>query len=431
MTSAARRDSTMVIAAAVASGIGAYVFQAIGTRALGDVGYAPISVLLTIQYLALTVALYPIETFISRSVTRSGRSSTRANGGVFGLRIWVLSTAAVVAIGAAVWHENLFGRSYGDFAIIATITVVAYGAFMALKGRLAGSERFGGYAIATALESLGRVAVTIPVIAISNTPRAVAWMLPVGPILVLVWALGRRTPNAKADGEEGDIGPPPSAAAYLAATTLSNAVLQVLLAGGTLVLVLLDATASDVSVFFITTTAARVPLVLAFGSLVPRVLPPLTRLAMAGQMNDLHRRAALTGLAAFALAAVGAAIAFMVGPELIAALFGTAFRPPNWLAALAAGGVVLATGALALNQWLIATGMEGRLILPWAIALTVGGLAVVAVPGGAMARVAIASTTGEAVALSGVLITALLARSAQRPTAPASGEHPLGPVHPP
>src|SRR5690606_29991495 len=57
--------SWMVVGSLIA-GVGAYAFQVVTARGLGEVGYAPISVLWTIQYLLLAVVLYSMESYVTR-----------------------------------------------------------------------------------------------------------------------------------------------------------------------------------------------------------------------------------------------------------------------------------------------------------------------------------------------------------------------------
>src|SRR5690606_39387949 len=102
------------------------------------------------------------------------------------------------------------------------------------------------------------------------------------------------------------------------------------------------------------------------------------------------------------------------GPAAVALLFGAVFRPDPWLAATVTAGVVLATGAQVVTQCLIAMGAETRLVLPWTLALVAGAAAVVALPGGALPRTAVAGVVGETAAAAG-LVAAALRAGGQRP----------------
>src|SRR5690606_26791657 len=153
-----------------------------------------------------------------------------------------------------------------------------------IRGHLVGRERFVAYAVVTGLESVVRIVVALPLVVVAPSTRGLAWTLPVGALGVAAWWLlsGAR----RSAGVSAAAGAPPagaelgaSAGRYLLATTAANAAAQTLLAAGPLVLIALGASAAEVSVFFVVATAARVPLVFAFGGLLSRVLPPLTALA--------------------------------------------------------------------------------------------------------------------------------------------------------
>src|SRR5690606_9485575 len=51
----------------------AYVFQAVGTRLLGDVGFAPIAAIWTAFFIVASVFLVPLEQYVTRGTSR-GRS---------------------------------------------------------------------------------------------------------------------------------------------------------------------------------------------------------------------------------------------------------------------------------------------------------------------------------------------------------------------
>ncbi|MGH8903076.1 MAG: hypothetical protein ACRDYA_15740 [Egibacteraceae bacterium] len=451
--------TTAVLVGSLASGVGAYLFQVIGTRTLGTRGYAPIGMLWTIQYLVVTIPLLSVEAYVTRAVTLHTDDSEGLWRGVRTLAAWTISVAVTLTATMWVWRDALFHGSGDSFPFIAGLIVLCFGAYVMIRGWLAGSSRFGQYGIATGIESMGRVAIALPIALALPSAGWMAWTLPLGPLLVVAWwwlavgdlrrNTGGRCPEST-EGSPGHLaavtsgirvharalahfhtrahrgrarpraarqpglfeGRPSSPGRYLFATTIANACSQTLLAAGPLVLVPLGASAAETSVFFITITAARAPLVFAIGGVLSRVLPPLTRVARAGNFVRLRRIAVLEVGAVIVLAALGATIGFWIGPGIVALAFGSDFRPDGWFVALTAAGVVSATAALGLNQMLIAMGEEGRLIAPWAVALTTGALTVIGLGGSPTLRVASAFVVGEAVALAGLLIAVLTAQPA-------------------
>ena len=62
-----RNDGTLdIVVGSLVAGIGAYAYQFIGGRSLGEEGFAPIGVLLTAHFLAFVIVLLPIEQFVIR-----------------------------------------------------------------------------------------------------------------------------------------------------------------------------------------------------------------------------------------------------------------------------------------------------------------------------------------------------------------------------
>lgn len=446
-TRARTPGTTAVLVGSLASGVGAYLFQVIGTRTLGTRDYAPIGVLWTIQYLVVTIPLLSMEAYVTRAVTLHTDDSEGLWRGVRTLAAWTIAVAVALSATTWVWRDALFHGSGDSFPFIAGLIVLCFGAYVIIRGWLAGSSRFGQYGIATGIESMGRVAIALPIALVLPSAGWVAWTLPLGPLLVVAWwglvvcDLHRNTGDGIRPGalalarlrtraHRGRARPRParqhgliegrssSPGRYLFATTIANACSQTLLAAGPLVLVPLGASAAQTSVFFITITAARAPLVFAIGGVLSRVLPPLTRVARAGDFARLRRIAVLEAGAAIALAAIGAAVGFWIGPDVVALAFGSAFRPEGWFVALTAAGVVSATAALGLNQMLIAMGEEVRLIAPWAAALIAGVLTVIGLGGSPILRVASAFVVGEAVALAG-LLTAVFTAQPAHSTEPA------------
>ncbi|MGH8907803.1 MAG: lipopolysaccharide biosynthesis protein [Egibacteraceae bacterium] len=415
-----------VLAGSMASGVGAYLFQVVGTRTLGDEGYAPISVLWTIQYLVLTIALLSVEAYVTRAVTLHASDAAALRRGVKGLAIWTVGVSAALCAATWKWAEALFhGDGSGEFAVIAGLIVLSFGAYVIIRGWLAGSYRFAQYGMATGIESMGRVALVLPIALFAPSPELIAWTLPLGPFLVVLWwwlavhnrpFAGPRRPPSLPEADAGENG---STSRYLAATTIANVASQTLLAAGPLVLLPLGASAAETSVFFVTSTAARAPLVFAIGGVLSRVLPPLTRVARAGEYARLRRIALWTVVTGATLAALAAVVASWIGPTVIALLFGGDFRPDRWFIALTAAGVVGATAALGLNQILIAMSAESRLIGPWTSALLAGALTIAVTGGSPTMRVVTAFVVGEAVALLGLISAILSAHPAPTASSPA------------
>lgn len=413
-----RGGTQWLLIGSVLGGIGAYLFQVLGTRALGEEAYAPIGTLWTIQYLFWSIFLFAVETYVTREtvVGRVGREFR----GTAAARTWAWIGIVAAALTVASWlaRDRLFFGA-DDLALVAGLTVLSFGAFAIVRGRLAGVGRFKAYGLVSASESLIRLAVAAVVVLVAATTRSLAWTLPSGAAAAACWwfLLRRRRPDAFVDRPRTL--EPPRTGRFLTLTTLANGAGQVLLAGGPLALVALAAGPAELSVFFVTITAARVPVVVALGGVLSRLLPTFTRVLGERGPEALPGLAGRLAAGTAAVAAVGAAGGAAVGSQLIGFFFGAGFAPPWWLAAVAGGGVLLATGGMLLNQLLIAAGLEHRLPACWLAGLATAVTVLTLAPGTPIARVSAGFIAGEVVALAALIVAARI--PSRRGSAPAGG----------
>jgi O-antigen/teichoic acid export membrane protein len=328
------------------------------------------------------------------------------------VRIWVWLGGLAAALTAGCWliRDRLF-YGVGDLAVVAGLTVLSFGGLAIVRGRLAGEERFAAYGVVSAAESLIRVALAVAVVLVGATARGLAWVLPVGGAVAAgSWfALESRRrgkpPIPPAEREPSRLG------RFVMFNTVSNGVTHLLLAGGPLALVALSAGPKEVSIFFVTFTAARVPVVFALGGVLSRLLPTFTRVLDDRGPEALPNLATRIAFGTALIAAVGAGAGAAVGSQLIALLFGAGFAPPSWLAAAAAGGVLLATGGMVLNQLLVASGLERRLPLPWLGGLAMAFATILLGSGSPSWRAAMACVAGESAAIVGLVVAARSPRS--------------------
>jgi O-antigen/teichoic acid export membrane protein len=409
--SAARSDdpphagTRWLVAGSLVGGLGAYAFQVVGTRTLGEEAYAPIGTLWTIQYLVWSVVLFAVETLVIRETMRAPDLALPRPAALGAWR-WIAGTAAVVTVGCWVVRDRLF-FGFGQLAFVAGAIVLAFGALAVVRGRLAGRAQYRAYGVVSAAESVVRLGVALAVAVGGATTRGTAWALPIGAaVAASSWfTLG---PPVR-ERRKARPSPPPDGSGvgrFLLPATLANGAAQLLLAGGPVAMVALSASAAELSVFFVTLTAARVPIVLALGGILSRLLPDFAGALARRGRRAMSRIAAVVATSAVCIAAVGAAAAVAVGGQVVGALFGNALAPPGWLAAAATVGVVLATGGLVLNQLLIAAGSERRLVAPWMIGLISAIVALVVVAGTPSWRVATSFVVGEAAALGGLVVAA-------------------------
>jgi O-antigen/teichoic acid export membrane protein len=399
------RGTHWMLVGAGAAAVGAYLFQLIGARSLGRVGYAPISALWTIQYLIVSVVLYPVETYVAHRTLLGHAAGSAVPTPLARIWGWIAGVAVVVTVLSWTLRRQLF-HDLADLALLVGLVTVAFGAFMIVRGRLAGTERFKAYGLVTACESMVRAVLAAGLAWVAATTRALAWVMPFGALGAAgLWLILKRRPREPRAARAAPTAPP-RPVRFLVLTTGANGILQLLLAGGPLVLVFLGAPPEEVSILFVTLAAARVPLIFFFSGLLSRLLPTFLHLAGSDEGRALQRTASWIALGTCGVAVLGGAAAAAVGSPLLGLLFGRSFAPEWWVAAGVTVGVLLATGSMVLNQVLIAQGSEDLSLAVWVVALAATAVSVASTGGTLTARVVIAFVVGEAVALLGLLVGA-------------------------
>lgn len=394
-------DGTLdIVLGSFVAGLGAYVYQFIGGRSLGEEGFAPIGVLLTAHFLAFVIVLMPIEQFVIRRLT-------------IGIRGWVVPLRAIaltVSTGAAATLVVLMaGTDYfssrGEFVVFVLLTVAVHFFFAVGRGYLAGFRRFRAYGYVSAAASLVRVGIAIAVAVLAPSVTGFAWAHIIGPLVIVFWRPWRMpTSSSRLSSEDvaasADRG-------LLTGLVLSAAASQALLLAGPLVASRLGATAAEFSVTYATLLLARAPLTLGY-NLIARILPPFTEMAVRGERRELRAWARGIAIASLVLAGFGAVAGAVLGPVLVSVAFGPGFAPEPTVAALAGAGVVIASGGLFIGQILVARGKSFRLGVAWVVAV-VAAVVLVSLPiGDPVFHVMVAFVGGELVALVALVFAALL-----------------------
>ena len=396
-----RSDGTLdIVLGSLVAGLGGYAYQFIGGRALGEEGFAPIGVLLTAHFLAFVIVLMPIEQFVIRRLT-IGRRGWVVPGRAIAL---VASTAAAAAIVVSVAGDDYF-TSRREFVMFVLLTVVVHFFFAVGRGDLAGFRRFRAYGYVSATASLLRVAVAIGVAVLAPSVTGFAWAHILGPLVIVFWRPWRSpTEGVRLTSDQVAT---TTEKGLLAGLVLSAAASQALLLAGPLVASRLGATAAEFSITYATLLIARAPLTLGY-NLIARILPPFTEMAARGERRELRAWARGIGIASVVLAVVGAVAGAILGPVLVSVAFGDGFAPDPGVAAIAGAGVVLAAGGLFIGQILVARGQSLRLGVAWAVAV-VAAVVFVAIPlGDPIFHVMVAFLAGEVVALTALIVAALL-----------------------
>jgi O-antigen/teichoic acid export membrane protein len=406
-TPAALRDTGtyVVLLGSVIGGLGALVFQVIAGRSLGPESFAPISTIWTMLFLLNTIVLLPVEQYITREL-----ASSRAPVGRILVVPVVLSTLAAGAV--VVWNLEAIFASDPVYLVLTAVLVASLALSARRRGQLAGTRSFVRYGVAaiaqTALLLVLGVAASIGQTA---APAFVAALV-VSPLATL---LVRVSPAARPALEATDqtLLPSPDAAAptatarFVGPYIVATASAQTLLAAAPVAVLFLGGSPEEISVTFVVFTLLRAPLTLLY-AVQARLLPSLVMWAERGETRRLRRFATRSAAASVPTAFLGAVLGAVVGPALIALLYGADFEPSATVVSAVAAGVLLATAAQLVALVIVARGATTQLAVAWPAGLAVGALTLLIVPGDATTRVAIAFLVGQAVALT--LMTVLATR---------------------
>lgn len=403
----AATDSSALLAGSVANGVLAYVFIAVGTRAVGADRFAPVAVLWAFWALSAAVLTFPVQHWVIRQMEVDG-----SPGGVRAAlpRIlgWIGAVVAALTGVAAGFRADLFGEgaSWAWPALVAG-TAVGSGYLGMLRGVLAGSGRYRAAAVVIGGENAVRVVAGALATAFGDDPALLGIALLTGPAIGLGW------PGALRLGRPH---PEPPAGALLGSAGVSLLLAQIVLNGGPPLLSALGGAEAEVTALFTALALFRAPYLLALG-LTVRITAPLTRLVEDRRVAEVARITRLGTGAVVAASAAAAAAAWWAGPWLIGVLFGEGTEPSATGAAGIAAGCTLALGSLALTVMLIARSGSAALTGSWVLA-ALAGAAVLAAGSrwAAFDRVVVAFLAAEGVA---VLAMAAAMERWRRVTRPA------------
>jgi len=389
--------TTTMLVGGLIGAVLAYVFQAVGTRLLGDVGFAPIAAIWTAFFIVASIFLVPLEQYVTRETSR-GRS-LRSDLGV----VAVVAALATVAGTGYVWialDSDIFGGNPVYLAVMALV-VAGYAVLFSAKGVLAGNRRFADVGWVLMLEGVIRLAVGLLLVVVVVDAASYAWGMAAAPLAALVMRFWRH------DRETREVAPV-GATRFLGAFIVGSSASQLLLAGAPLGVSALGGSAALFSVVFVTFTLYRAPLTLIY-SLQSRILPYLVSMGEEGDESGLRRVALRVLVPGGILTALGALVGWLVGPEVVALLFGEEFVPARQVAMLAAGGVMAASTAQVGGQVLVARARTAALAAAWGVGLLVAVAVMIGVGGAPDVRVATGFAAGELVAFFSVAV--LITRS--------------------
>jgi O-antigen/teichoic acid export membrane protein len=406
----ARADGTVtMLVGTLIAGLAAYVWQAAGTRTLGNVKFAPVATIWTLSFLVSTVLLSPIEQFATRTMSAGVDGRIRLARATPAI-VRILIGAMVLLSAGCFLARGKFFYGQDGYSLVCAALVICFGLLTYVRGVAAGERDFRLYGRLTGLDGVSRLVLGLIVLAVGGSALAFSWTIPVCALVALFW-LKRAPRRTRAHEPGGSDGAP--IRMFMATMVGGTAASQVILAGGPLLLALIGAGAHAVTVLFVAQTAGRAALLLAL-PLWARTLPTLTGIAVRNEHPRLGRLAEVISASSFVLAACASVGAAVVGPPVLAALFGAGSRPPAFVAAAVGAGTALAVGNLGLNQLLVAALRTHLVTISWWAALIVGLLWVAVGPGSELDRVAAAFVLGEAFAMIALALSSSPSRLPER-----------------
>ena len=390
-----RGTPTMVVGA-LAGGLTAYLFHALGGRGLGPDAFAPIGLMWTGAFITVTILYIPLEQWVTREVTE-GRNPMAGGWGL------VLSVFVVAILAAAVsmgWALSPLTDEVATHVWQMVVLIVGYGCFWMGKGMLQGRGHYGRVGWMLCMEGAVRLAVLWAVLSAEGRAVGLGWAMAAAPWVVFLFGFwrGRKLQSPASRGLP-----------FVRQYVVGAAAAHLLVAGAPLAVTYLGGTGAQVSLIFIVFVLFRAPLTLMY-SLQGRILPPIVRMLGRGEGESLRRLGARLWVGSTALALVAGAVGYLVGPTGVELLMGPAFVPDSAVAALVAAGTVMAAGVQLMAQILVAGSRTGRLATAWAVGLATAGLVTWLSGAGPVLAVAVGFCAGEAMALL-VVARMVLSRS--------------------
>jgi len=361
------RDTSALATGSVVSGLLAYVFFALVTRALGPVLAAPVSVLWAWWSFAGAALTFPIQHWITRSVTvHEGERAVRRS--LDGVVLVVLLVGLVAGVVSWLARDLLFHRSDAAFPVLVVAVALGSAAMGVVRGLLAARRRFPALGAALVAENALRclVALALMTAGVEN-PVAYGVALVAGYLTIGCWPSTARIGNTGRDPADE------SPLAFITGASVGQLLGQVVLTGGPVLLAAAGGAPAQVTALFAGLALFRAPYTLALG-LVSQLTERLTMLVVRGQRDALRKFRVGVVLTTLGAAVLGAGVGFWAGPVVMELIFGEGVRLPGDLTLLIAVGTVFALGNLVLTVSALAHGRTAALVRGWTVGAVPGAL---------------------------------------------------------
>lgn len=389
------RDTSALALGSLVSGLAAYAFIAIGTRAVGPEAFAAVSVLWTLWAMSAAVFTFPVQHWAIRTI-----EADRGEGGVRsalpGLFWTSLAVGLLLGLGCWLMREPLFGDDRIVFPLLAGIVPVGT-VFMGLnRGVLSARRRFRSTALAIAGENLIRATAAL----VATTASGL------GLALVGGYAVGFFWPSSLRLARSGTPHTGSSPLVFMGGVAGGTLIGQIVLTSGPVILAVIGGTPTQVTGVFSALALFRAPYMIAIG-VTPRLTAWLTRTVLESGQPAMRRFTYRTVIVAAGLAAVAGLLGGAIGPGLLRFVFGPDVALDATTTAIVASGSAVAISTLLLTLLMVAGGRTGPISTAWTVAALVGIAIIVTGIGSPADTVAVGFLAAETVALAGLSLAAL------------------------
>ena len=223
--------TAVMLGGTVFSIIAVYVFQVVSSRTLGPDAFASVGVLWTVMFLVFTIAMIPVEQFITRRLVHDGGSTTGLRNdrlvilGVFGLAI-------AVGTGFVAATLDLFFEGDVRWIALASVMFINRSILATARGFLAGRWRFVSYGLAAVVEAIALLAIGAAAAFGASTALSFAVAMTLAPLAVLVLRPFRDTASDVQPTNDTLLG---AGASFLGFYVVASAASQLIIAGGPIV----------------------------------------------------------------------------------------------------------------------------------------------------------------------------------------------------
>lgn len=311
-----------VAAASLLGALVSYVFFWLGARTLSK----PDNTVL-ITFLSLLFAVYGVLSGVATETTRAVATGIRDRTAV-GPEVWKAGAVVATVSGVGVlalspwWQTNVLHRSSPALVVVLALGAVSYAFHSVVIGSLIGSGWWRESAIVLAADATIRLALCLAVLlvlgasttllAAASAGGAAAWLL----VVLLI-------PDARASlRRRADCSPAPLAR-RMSASVFAQAASAILVVGFPVLLALTTSTEvfRQSAPLLLAISLTRAPVLIPLNAVQGLVVSHLVHAPSIG-MRLLFRVVAITT----AITALGALLAWLVGPWLMQTLFGAAYR---------------------------------------------------------------------------------------------------------